>query len=68
MTLPSYSALVRNCIPSKATISNKTHLAGSFSSSWPGGPPCRPGVLYYIFSLSTFMPNVDHKVINQIGK
>jgi hypothetical protein len=34
--------------PSTASITNKTnktHPAGSFSSSWPGGPPCRPGVL-----------------------
>ncbi len=31
--------------PSKATITNKTRPAGSFSSSQPGGAPCRPGVL-----------------------
>jgi hypothetical protein len=38
--------------PSKATNTNKTRPAWSFSSSWPGGPPCRPGVLYdvYLFS------------------
>ncbi len=30
---------------SKATITNKTRPAGSFSSRKPGGPPCRPGVL-----------------------
>ncbi len=37
--------------PSKAIITNKTRPAGSFFSSQTGGPPCRPGVLYYIFSL-----------------
>jgi hypothetical protein len=37
---------------SEATITNTTRLAGSFFSSLPGGPPCRPGVLHYIFSLS----------------
>jgi hypothetical protein len=36
--------------PSKVTIINKTCPAGSFSSSQPGGPPCLPGVLYFIFS------------------
>jgi hypothetical protein len=30
---------------SKANITNKTRPAGSFSSSEPGRPPCRPGVL-----------------------
>jgi hypothetical protein len=38
--------------PSKATITNKTRPAGSFSSSLTGGPPCRPGVLCFIFSLT----------------
>ncbi len=31
--------------PSKATITNKTRPAGSFSSSWPGRTPCRLGFL-----------------------
>jgi hypothetical protein len=31
--------------PSKATITNKTRPAGSFSSSYPGRAPCRLGVL-----------------------
>jgi hypothetical protein len=39
--------------PFEATITNKTRPAGSFSS---GGQPCRPGVLYYIFSLKVAAP------------
>ncbi len=49
--------------PSKATITNKTSPAGSFSSSQPGGPPCRPGVLcIYLFSalLSFQHPSAGH--------
>ncbi len=39
----------------KKTITNKTRPAGSFSSSKPGGPPCRPGVLYiFLFSVCTY--------------
>ncbi len=38
--------------PSKATITNKTSPAGSFSSSWPGRTPSRLGFLYaYVISL-----------------
>jgi hypothetical protein len=35
----------RDRLLSTATISNKSRPAGSFSSSLPGGAPCRPGVL-----------------------
>jgi hypothetical protein len=46
--------------PSKlATITNKTRPTGSFSSSWPGGQPCRPGVLFYIFSLQVAAPRAS---------
>ncbi len=37
--------------PSKATITNKTRPAGSFSSSYPGRAPCRLGVLCICHSL-----------------
>ncbi len=43
----------------KSTITNKTRAAGSFSSSYPGGPPCRPGVLCIcLFSGTYFEPKL----------
>jgi hypothetical protein len=41
-----------NRLPSKATIINKTRPAGSFSSSYPGGPPCGPVFYVYMSFLS----------------